>query len=89
MLLKILGIFDILAAIWIILLHHGIGSLRIGFILGLYLILKGYVFRDDWASYLDILTGVYLIFSLFATHWLLSYVFALYLGQKALFSLFA
>jgi len=89
MFIKILGILDILAALWLILLNHGIGSLRIGFILGLYLILKGYVFKDDWASYIDIVAGIYLIFSLFTTHWFLSYGFAIYLGQKAFFSLIA
>ena len=88
MMLKILGILDILSAIWLILLHYDHGSIRIGLALGIYLIMKGYVFKGNWVSYLDILSGIYLIFSLFTTHWFLSYVFAFYLAQKAVSSLF-
>jgi uncharacterized membrane protein HdeD (DUF308 family) len=88
MILKILGAVDLFAAAWLLLLHYGMDGYRVGLMIGLWLVLKGFIFKGSWTSYIDMLAGIYMLFSLFSTHWFLTYVFAIYLGQKAFFSLF-
>jgi hypothetical protein len=90
MIVKFLGVFDLIAALWIVLAQNHLIIARLGVIIIAYLLIKCYIFRDNWVSYIDLLIGVYIVFVMGgSTHALLSYLFAIYLGQKALFSLFA
>ncbi|MBW3011885.1 hypothetical protein KY311_01755 [Candidatus Woesearchaeota archaeon] len=90
MLIKILGILDLFAALCVILGQYDIISFRLALFFGIVLILKGIIFKENWASYADLGIGVYLILSVFGLHALIiSYAAAIYLGQKSFFSLFA
>lgn len=89
MLVKILGACDLMSALWIMLLHFDVlGSNQIGFFFGIYLVVKGYLFRENLVSYVDLFAGVYLILMGFGISNFLSYLFAIWLAQKSLVSLF-
>ncbi len=89
MLVKFLGVLDLVAAAWMILAQNHIVSIRIGLVVFAYLLLKGYIFRDNWISYIDFIVGIYALFLMFGTSsMLLSYLFAIYLVQKAIYSIF-
>jgi hypothetical protein len=85
--IKVLGALDLAAAASLVLVHYGIASTKICTALGAYLILKGIVFSEWLVSWIDIIIGAYLLLSLLYSHWLVTFVLAFYLGQKALFSL--
>jgi succinate dehydrogenase/fumarate reductase cytochrome b subunit len=88
MLVKILGIIDLSAAVSMLMLHHGVGGWRMCLGFAVYLLAKGYAFRSSWASYIDMLAGVYMLISIFSTNAFLSYAFAIFLAQKAMRSIF-
>jgi hypothetical protein len=88
MLVKLMGIMDLLSAVAVIMLHYDFFiTWRIGLIFAAYLILKGWLFRSDIASLLDLLCGIYLFIMLLGFTTFLSWVVAVYLFQKAVFSL--
>jgi hypothetical protein len=87
MVVKLLGIADLLAAVVVILLHYDILGWRIGFIFVAYLIIKGWLFRTDINSIMDILCGLYMFVMLFGFTTIITWVVAIYLFQKAIFSL--
>ena len=86
-LFKLLGIFDILAGIMIILT---LGDIPFRLILGhsLYLMLKGYIFKGDLLSLIDAGIGIYGIFALLLPIPFLSVIAGLYLVGKGTYSLF-
>lgn len=84
---KLMGIMDIIAVIVMVLLHFSIGSWRITIAFALYLILKGFAFRGNVHSMIDTVIGVYMIFLLFGLHSVITFVPAIYLLQKAVFSI--
>lgn len=86
--LKMLGFLDLLAAAGILIMQYGFGWWRLALFLGICLIAKGLIFSSWSVSYIDIAAGIYLIFSIFATYWILSCAFSLFLAQKAVFSFF-
>jgi hypothetical protein len=87
MVVKLLGVADLLSALVVILLHYEIVGWRIGLIFVAYLLIKGWLFREDLNSILDILCGVYMFVMLFGFTTIISWVIAVYLFQKAVFSL--
>jgi hypothetical protein len=87
MIVKMMGFLDLLAAASILLLHYDVAGWKLALGLAIYLIGKGYALKGSIASILDVVAGFYLIFSIFSSHWLLSYVFALFLAQKGISSL--
>jgi hypothetical protein len=87
MVVKLLGVADLLAAVAVVLLHYDILSWRIGFIFVAYLLVKGWLFREDINSVMDILCGVYMFIMLFGFTTVVSWVVAIYLFQKSVFSL--
>ena len=87
MVIKLLGAADLLAAVAVILLHYDLLGWRIGIIFVLYLIVKGWIFRASIASIMDILCGIYMFVMLFGFTTIVSWVIAIYLFQKAVFSL--
>ena len=89
MVVKLLGIGDLLCAIVVVLLHYDLIGWRIGFLFVCYLLIKGWLFREDLNSILDILCGLYMFVMLFGLTTIVSWVVALYLFQKAVFSLAA
>ncbi len=86
-LFKLLGIFDILAGIILILT---IGDIPFRLLLGhsIYLILKGYIFKGDLLSLIDAGIGVYGIFALLFPISFISILAGIYLVGKGTYSLF-
>ncbi|MBW2967462.1 hypothetical protein KY362_03165 [Candidatus Woesearchaeota archaeon] len=95
MVVKLMGIGDLLSAILVVVLHYQIQSdfhlisWRIGIIFVAYLIMKGWLLRGDINSIMDVLCGLYVFVMLFGFTTIVSWVVAIYLFQKAVFSLAA
>ena len=84
--LKLLGLFDLLAATILFLTTSHIIPGRLVFVVAAALILKGIVFRGGPVSAFDIIIGLYLILTL-ATSWgLLNILFGIYLALKGIYS---
>ena len=86
MIIKILGFFDLLTALIIFLLHNNLVGWKIALIAFIYLMIKAVVFFGDIMSILDGVTGIYIIVLLLGFHTFLTYIFIIYLVQKAVFS---
>ncbi len=89
MFVKLMGFCDLMAAAVVLLLHYDIIGWRLGFLFVAYLLAKGWLFRTDIASLMDVLCGVYMFIMLFGFTTVISFVVAAYLFQKAVFSLAA
>ncbi len=87
MVVKLLGTADLISAVVVILLHYDLVGWRIGLLFAAYLIIKGWSFRSDINSVMDILCGLYMILLVFGLSTFVSWVIAIYLFQKAVFSL--
>lgn len=86
MIVKLLGVLDLLAAIFLILLRWNIGS-NIALVLGILLGIKSLIFFYNWASVIDIISVGILIAASFGFYFYFSWIFSLWLLQKAFFSL--
>ncbi|MFC1741865.1 hypothetical protein ACFL3V_04990 [Nanoarchaeota archaeon] len=87
MVVKLMGLMDLLCAVCAVLLHYDILGWRIGLIFVAYLVIKGWLFREDIASLVDILCGLYMFVMLFGFTTFVTWVVVIYLFQKAVFSL--
>lgn len=88
MLIKILGILDILSAATLLLLRWDMGHI-LGIILGIYLLAKSMYFLTDVSSIVDIGAGIFLILAAIGFYHVITYIFILWLLQKGVSSLFA
>lgn len=88
LLFKILGFLDILTIIAMFLLSYEILAWRTAIIFAAYLILKGFTFKGDFNSFIDMSIGVYIIIMPIFSIKFLTIIFAIYLGQKAIISFF-
>jgi hypothetical protein len=88
MILKFLGILDIISGIVLILSTYDFMYWRIAFLFSVYLILKGVVWRGSIPSFLDLCIGIYLLMSIFFASSFISWIAAGYLWLKALQSMF-
>lgn len=93
MLVKILGVGDLLAAL-IFLLSALVGFIpdKLIWIVGLYLVIKGIAFALilDFTSFFDIAAGIVILLSLaIPLHMVIVAIVCLYLIQKGIFSLLA
>ena len=86
MLLILLGIMDVLSGASLILFNFKIDVL--GMFFAAYLVVKGLIFLKNLASVLDIAAGIIFAFSLYGHQSIFTYVAAIWLLQKAFFSLF-
>lgn len=86
---KFMGLLDLLTALAFILLHHGFLGPDIAFYFLIYLGIKMVGFWGDMVSKIDGLCAVYMLLMFLGFQFFLTYIIAIYLGQKALFSLFA
>ncbi|MCK4669874.1 MAG: hypothetical protein KAT43_01630 [Nanoarchaeota archaeon] len=87
--IQVLGVLDILAGIWLVLLNYDLGGTSIGGLLAGYLFIKGIFFRDNVMSYVDIVCGIFIILLMFGMHTKLIYLIpAIYLVQKGIMSFF-
>lgn len=87
MVVKLLGAADLLSAVAVVLLHYDLIGWRIGLIFVAYLIIKGWLFREDLNSVMDMLCGIYMFVMLFGFTTIVSWVIAIYLFQKSVFSI--
>ncbi len=85
--LKLLGFLDLVAAVFFILAQWGIG-LSVAPFLAFYVIAKSLLFFGDWASFIDLFAGVYMLLVIYDIHSAFSLIFILWLLQKSIFSLF-
>ena len=85
---RLFGIMDILAGLWLILTFFWAGSAKFAFILGVFLIMKGIVFRGSWVSWIDFGIGIYMILLFMAPSTFLNWIAAIFLLQKGLRSMF-
>ena len=88
MIIKLLGLIDLLAAIFIILLRFHIGE-SIAFIVAILLILKSVIFLTSFVSLIDIISGIFLLLAVYGHYYFFTWIFALWLLQKAVISLFS
>lgn len=87
MVVKLLGVADLLSAIAVVLLHYQLLAWKIGLVFVCYLLIKGWLFRQDINSVMDILCGIYVFVILFGFTTFVSWIVTIYLFQKAVFSL--
>lgn len=90
MLLKLLGVLDILAII--ALLSATILPKTIMLVIALYLIIKGVLFMitgTPLPNFFDVMSGIYIAaVSYGISHWIPTLLVIIYIGQKAIISLF-
>jgi hypothetical protein len=89
MIVKILGGLDILTGAMILLFQYDVIGIRLLISFILYLLIKGFLFRMNFASFLDIVIAIYMVFMIFMPFTILSYVAAIYLFQKGAVSFFS
>lgn len=82
-----LSILDLFAAMLLFISPLEIASFRLVFGFALYLFAKGYMFKGDFFSAVDMFVGGYLFLSFFFVWNFLSYVLGIYLFLKAFYSL--
>ena len=87
MILKLLGLIDLLAAVIAIFVHIGYlpGNFLYFFIF--YLIIKGMIFIKSFSSIGDLLCGIYLLALAFGFKSFLVYIVVIFLFQKSVFSM--
>ena len=86
MIVKILGILDLVMGLHLFLLKWELFSF-LGFILGIYLLLKSVIFISDVSSVVDLVTALIYLLAVFGIYFFFSWIFALWLIQKGIFSL--
>jgi len=89
MIIKVLGFLDLISALWLILVQLGFAPLGATTMLSAYLVLKTFLFKRDWASYVDMLVGAYMTIAVLTgiKHVIITTVFFIWLLQKAVLSL--
>ncbi len=88
MLVKLLGILDLLGAVFIVLLRWNIGA-EIALVISVLLGIKALIFLKSWASIIDLASVVILVLAVFGHYYFFSWLFSIWLIQKAAFSLAA
>ncbi|MGV8163158.1 MAG: hypothetical protein ACP5N2_07545 [Candidatus Nanoarchaeia archaeon] len=86
---RLLGFLDFLTGVMILLYHYDIAGTRIFVSFIMYLLIKGIVFRLDFASFIDITVAIYMIFMFFQPVTVITYIAAIYLFQKSITSFMA
>ena len=87
MIVKLLGLIDLLAAVIAVFVHIGFLPASFLYIFIVYLIIKGILFIKSFSSIGDLLCGIYLLAMYFGFRSFLVYLVALFLFQKAVFSM--
>jgi len=88
MVVRLLGLLDLVAAVSLIFLISGRGEI-FALIFALYLLIKSLFFLPDFSSFLDLFSGFYIsLLVLGISFGLLGWLFVVWLAQKGIFSLF-
>lgn len=88
MVVKILGVLDLLAALSILLLNFGAVK-TMALALGIYLTIKGIIFIKSITSWIDIASGILMVVAVYGYFNILTWVAAIWLTQKGVISLFS
>ena len=88
LLVRLMGLLDLVACVLILLYQLNVIGYFTLFPFVLYLLIKGWMFRSDLASLVDIGIGIYLLLIWFFSPWIITILVILYLLQKAVMSLF-
>ncbi|MCC7574492.1 hypothetical protein KO361_02780 [Candidatus Woesearchaeota archaeon] len=84
MIVKIMSLLDLATAIVMILFQYGSVKSRLLMSFIAYLLIKAFMFRGDFASFLDACIAIYMIFMIFFSVPLLTWIATVYLIQKAI-----
>ncbi|MBS3171071.1 hypothetical protein J4449_00500 [Candidatus Woesearchaeota archaeon] len=85
-LFKFLGFLDIVSALVILVLKFGF-FVDLGILLSIYLAIKSIIFIKDAASIIDLVTAVFFFLAAFGYYFSFTWIFAIWLLQKGLFTL--
>lgn len=88
MILKILGVLDLLSGIVLIVLRFAPLKVIPG-LLAVYLIVKSIIFLKNISSVIDLIAAIHIIFAMFGNYYSLTWLFVLWLLQKGVFSLYS
>ena len=88
MLLKLMGLMDLLCAITLFFLHFGLFKV-LGWVCLGYLILKAFMFIKSWATLVDALGVVFIFLAIFGVFVTPTWIFVFWYFQKGLFSMFS
>lgn len=86
-LLRFYGAMDVFVAFMLFLTPDHIAPARMLLGCGLYLFLKGYLYKGDFLSFLDSVIGGYTILAIFFPLSLLSFAGGIYLFVKGIYTL--
>jgi hypothetical protein len=87
-LLGFMALLDFIAALSLMLVQYALFPLAFAYVSVVYLVIKGFLFFGDIASKVDFIIGIYLLAAtFFGFTIIINYIFAIYLIQKAVFSL--
>ena len=86
-LFKFFGFLDVLSAILIIISPFGNAPGRLLFGAGLYLIMKGYIYRGDLFSTIDMIVGFFTILALVWPIKIICFILGAYLFLKGFYTL--
>jgi hypothetical protein len=87
MIVKIMSLFDIATAIIMVLYQYGSVNFRLLVSFIAYLLIKFFMFRGDFASFLDLCIAIYMILMTFVGVPIITWIAAIYLIQKAIVGL--
>ena len=85
-LIRILGLLDMICGIVILILKFGYFQ-NLGIILSFFLALKSIIFIKDIASVIDLISAVFFFLAANGYYFNFTWIFALWLIQKGLFSI--
>jgi len=87
MIVKLLGLVDLLAALCFLLVQWGVFE-NFAVVIAIILLIKSLIFISDFTSIIDLISALYLFLVIFNIHSAFAFIFVLWLLQKAIFSLF-
>lgn len=88
MLVKVLGVLDLVGAICLVLLKFGIG-VQFSLLIEILLLIKALAFIKNFVSVIDIIALCFFTAALFGYWWGFSWLAVLWFAQKAFFSFVA
>lgn len=88
MLVKLLGIIDLLGAILLISLRFGLGE-KIALVIAVILMIKALFFIKALASSVDFIVGIILLLAALGHYYSFTWLFSIWLLQKAVISFFS
>lgn len=87
MIIKILGLMDLMLVLSLIIFKYGFIGQTIPLIFIVYLIIKGIIFFRDFTSIIDLVSTVIFVLALFGIFNVITWIALAWILQKAVFSL--